>query len=845
MIWYNYLAPTVNTPLDSKSIVESGQMEARILALGAGSMYHGYYDLEQRETFVNYEGLMKPVFNTIYIDLDDDETKGEKAWVDSLNLCNNLRSNNIDFTLYFSGNKGFHIGIHMHALGITEGKPKAELEFFVKTFLFGLKEIYPSVDTRIWNANRKFRAANSKHEKSGLYKTMLYPGRKVSNLSMDQIRELAKGNTPLAPVVHPASVGKSDFLLSIVELGKKSVGDTTYSGKKSEIKEVAVGLMIDDPSMKYRTEKKKPCITGMFESRNPNFNRHDIGMRIITDMHATGETLEQAESKLTEWATGVYSNDTDRVKDSIRMLVDTYSKPQDYRFGCYDEIRMAYCSAKCKIYKTLDPKKRAMPLDVTKKQAQENMLRDNPNLEKSEGELADELLMGFGTICKASGEYFKWIGTHWEMIDRERFEYQLNQLAISIYQNQATTKQIKSLIDQVKMKIQVAPKTNHFFSTSLNKFNFSDCTAVITQDDKGKIKLETKPHDPTDMLASCHPFPLIAEHNLPKSNDWEHYLKMRNEDLGPDGIRIIKQMLGAALIPFVPRIFFIEGQTNSGKSTLAMIIKKLLGESNISAVQPVLKNGGSDRFTWEPAIGKIANIVLELDKGVPLDVNTLKMVRDKSTITMDRKNKGHVPATLPFFHVYCCNQMPASLEGNSGALNNRVTMLHFKPGYLNGLGGTIDLARRIWETDAGSVLEAAREGLQDLIESGFKYYESDTSQESVKTWQKQTDSVALFFEDLRTGEWKKPALEGKEFERGSLFYAEYKEWAKDSTRKPLGKQAFYNDIEKKTGVARKARGEGGVRFDVRSLIGSAENEQSGKENAMTVERETNASFPSY
>lgn len=845
MIWHNYLAPTTDTPLDKNSIVTSEELGRRLAALGAGSMYHCYYDLEKRDTFVGYEGLMKPVFNTIYIDLDDDETKGELAWMDAKAICQLFRENNIDFTLYFSGNKGFHICINMHALGISEaGTPKQELEQFVKAFLFGLKETYKTVDTRIWNANRKFRAAGSRHEKSGLYKTLLFPGRKVSNLTLSDIRELAKLQRSGA-MVHPNYSGEpSKILTGFVDLGKTVSGNTTYSGKKSEIKEVAVGLMIDDPSMKYRTLKKKPCIEGMVETRNPNFNRHDIGLRIITDLHATGASLEDAVKKIDAWAVGVYAGDTERVRDSVRMVHDTYSKPQDYRFGCYDEVKQAYCSAKCKIYKVLDAKKRASPLDVTTKQSLENAVRDNPSLEKSEGELADELLLNFGNICKASGEYFKWIGTHWEMVDRERFEYSINQMAIGAYLNGATTKQIKSLADHVKMKITVAPQTNHFFSASLNKFNFTDCTAVVSQIG-GKITLETKPHDPADMLATCRPFPLKADHKLSKSDSFKHYMQMRTEDLGPDGVRIIKQMLGASLIPFVPRIFFIEGATNSGKSTLGNLLIKLLGAQNVSGVQPTLQTYGGNRFTWEPSIGKIANIVLELDRGVPIDVNTLKLVRDKVPIAVDRKNKAHVPATLPFFHVYCCNQMPASLEGNSGALNNRVTLLHFKPQYLNGLGGIMDLGTHIWETDAGGVLEAAREGLQDLIDSGFKYFESDTSKDSVKNWQTQTDTVELFFEDLRIGEWPPPPIESKDWEKGSIFYASYKEWAKDSNRKCLGKQAFYNAIEQKTKVDRKARGQGGVRFDFRPLLKCVDSEQSVILDARNADREPSASPPSY
>lgn len=834
MIWYNYLASSVDTSLNTNSLCTSEKL-SEYIAKNTETLYHCYYNLEKRDTFVGYQGLLNPVFDSIYIDLDDDETKGDLAFADAKNMCQDFKENNIDFTLYFSGNKGFHIAIHKDNFEeLASPLPKEDMEKFVKTFLFGLKEKYKTVDTRIWNANRKFRAAGSRHEKSGLYKTLIYPGNKVTSMTLAEVRHLSSVSYK-REMQHPkCNLGPCPQILKdIVALGTGLVGNTTYSGKKSETKEVPQGQMIDDQSMKYRTLKDKPCISGMLESRNPAFNRHDIGLRIITDLHATGHTLSDAESKFSSWSHQTYGSDTQRITDSIRMLNDTFQKPQDYRYGCYDEIKQAYCSAKCKIYKALDPKKRAQPLDVTVKQSNENLIRENPNLELSEGELADSLIKELGDVCRASGDYFRWVKTHWERVDRDRFESMINQYSIAAYKNQAPTKKVKSLVDHIKMKIQVAPENNHFFNCSPNKFNFTDGTAHVTAID-GKLHLELKPHEPSDMLASCHNFPLYAEHNLPKaSNEWEQYLKLRLEDVGADGVRIIKQMLGAALIPYVPRIFFIEGITNSGKSTLAQLIKKLLGPGNVSEVLPVLKNGGGDRFNWEPAVGKIANIVLELPKNVELDVNTLKMVRDKTLVSVDRKREKHVQATLPFFHLYCCNTMPNSYEGNSGALNNRITMLKFKPGYMNGRGSIVEYAEHIWALDAGSVLEYAREGLADLMGSGFRYFESADSKKAVSEWQEITDTVTTYFSDLMSGEWKKPAeLEGKEYELGSILYGDFKKWAADSGRKATGKQGFFKELEVKMKMEKMERAKNGTRFKVPAWFLDSEMRPNGNATKM-------------
>lgn len=816
MEWYNFKALSVNTALDQKSLINSSILENFINDLQANTtLYHCYYDLEKRPSFVDYEGMMKPVFDTIHIDLDSDDG-GVQSWADTKALAKKFSDLGIPFHVYFSGNKGFHVAIHANAIGITSG-PKLEIETKIKSFLQGLKNEFQTVDLRIWNANRKFRAFRSKHEKSGLYKIRLTGiGIKASELTIDQIRNLAL-KQPEQRYEHPEKVEPSDKLMAIIQAGSST---STSAASKAKVKEVSQGSKIEDDSFKFRNFKDKKCIRAMEDTHLPQFNRHDVGLRIMCDLWAQGNTLEEASARMEKWAGRVFGNDRDRVSDTLRQLKDVFSRPQDYQFSCYDDIKQAYCSAKCKLYDQLDRKKRAEPIDSSNKQRKENRVRENDNLELSEGQIADKILAVLPELCKVAGNYFQWKVTHWERIDGNKFEDSIKKAAIAAYQNEAPIRMVENLAKHILTKIPMAPDTNHFFTSSPTKFNFTDYTAEVVADVKGNLNLVTKPHDKKDYLASCAPFPLIAPHTLKRGSEFRKYLETRRGDVGDEGIRIIKQMLGAALIPYAPRIFFIEGITNAGKSTLALLIKRLLGQENVAEVQPVIHGNGSDRFNWEPSIGKLANIVLELDERKPLDTTVLKMVRDKAAVSVDRKGKQHIQATLPFFHVYCCNTMPPSLEGNSGALNNRVTMLHFKPGYLNGSSGVVEYADHIWNDDAGGVLEIAREGLADLMESGFRYHVSDVSRDAVNAWQERNDSVKLWLKDVQSGESDIAGLEGKEWEKGGLLYVGFKNWCEESGKRPIGKHLFYEQLVSKLGWKKDPEGRGGVRFKVSGLVKS-------------------------
>lgn len=827
MKWMNYAAFSLDTELTKNIHRDPSQLLALIMNLKSGrELYHCYYDLEPRDTFKEYSGIMRPAFDQITLDLDSKDDGGAKAWEDTKLLASRLDAEDVPHRIYFSGNKGFHVSIHKSAFGITEG-PKDILQANVKNILFNLKKEYPTLDTGIWNANRKFRAFRSLNSKSNLYKIIVEKLDSGAWPELTDIKARAKDQPETSGSFLLQPVQKNPWLSGLAI--ESEATHTKASHSTAGVKELPQGTMEGDDSYKFRNMTGKKCIESMLKQALPQFNRHDIGLRIIYDLRATGTPIEKTMETLSKWARAAFSSESDsseRVAGTLRMVTDAYSKPQDYKFGCYDPIRMAYCSAKCKIYSSLDSKKRAEPLDQTKAHKQENEVRRNANLELSEGQLADELIKEFGgQVCKINGEYFQWLDTHWERMDRERFEGKMGEYAVKTYNNKATSKKLLSLLTQIKLKIPVAPEVNHFYRASLNKFNFTDGTAVVTRDLNGKLQLKMTAHDPSDLLSHVAPFPLFGEDKLPRNGDFKHYLKTREEDVGEEGLRIIKQMLGAALVPYIPRIFFIVGKTNSGKSTLALLILKLLGgEKNVSHALPIKSgSGGADRFRWEDSIGKLANIALELDDKETLDVNTLKMVRDKSPISVDRKGLARVQATLPYLHIYCCNEMPPSLEGNTGALNNRVSMLFFKPGYLNGLGGVTELANHLWDFDAGGILDVAREGLKDLIESDFKYYESDSSKEMVKKWQKSTDQLELFVEDLKFGGIEyKAQVDGNGWHLGSAFYQAYVNWAGDAGVKGVFKRhSFYDRVLAKYGVEVRARGEGGVRLKLDAVLQGA------------------------
>lgn len=130
-------------------------------------------------------------------------------------LYSNLEVNPKNLFICFSGNKGFHIGLHQNLFGGFEPSKKlherinvlavkvleetfgvttAEIQEEVKKGPKG-KKIFNLMDLSIYTPNRIFRAINSKNHKSGLYKIGL-TYEQLNTLTIDQIRILAKEPLP-------------------------------------------------------------------------------------------------------------------------------------------------------------------------------------------------------------------------------------------------------------------------------------------------------------------------------------------------------------------------------------------------------------------------------------------------------------------------------------------------------------------------------------------------------------------------------------------------------------------------------------------------------------------------
>lgn len=147
------------------------------------------------------------LFGDMYLDFDDEEDLSNSQrdailaiWY--LRQPYKLNLPETAFRIYFSGNKGFHVFVPATAFDL---KPDPNLNEHFKLMALDVRDQCPNntLDTKIYDRRRVLRMANSKHEKTGLYKVPL-TYKELCELTPDEIREKAKQPYRLAyPAVPP------------------------------------------------------------------------------------------------------------------------------------------------------------------------------------------------------------------------------------------------------------------------------------------------------------------------------------------------------------------------------------------------------------------------------------------------------------------------------------------------------------------------------------------------------------------------------------------------------------------------------------------------------------------
>lgn len=174
--------------LDAQADVDS---EAYLSAFTFGDDFRQH--LDATGSTKGFDGPCWSAWLWFDIDRDDLETSRRDAARLALSLIERYRFDDDDLLLFFSGGKGFHVGLPTASFG---PEPSPTFHRGARKFAEGLAAAAGVViDAGVYDKVRAFRAPNSRHPKTGLHKRPLALDELV-RLSAATIQELAREPRP-------------------------------------------------------------------------------------------------------------------------------------------------------------------------------------------------------------------------------------------------------------------------------------------------------------------------------------------------------------------------------------------------------------------------------------------------------------------------------------------------------------------------------------------------------------------------------------------------------------------------------------------------------------------------
>lgn len=368
--------------------------------------------------------------------------------------------------------------------------------------------------------------------------------------------------------------------------------------------------------------------------------------------------------------------------------------------------------------------------------------------DETEISVARKLVGHFGDTILAHGEdLFLWDNESgfWNHLEKGNFQ-RIMQIIVRLFGDAATDKKVRGAFNLFRISV---PQVNkNIFSQKKNLCNFKNGTLVF---DDGKVYL--KNHDKRDLLT--YSLPLLCPLNVASSPVDGSYLPpqglfnnlLQRVTAGDaEKITLLKQMYGTALFPYYPQIFFIYGKPKTGKSQIAKVAIKLVGDDNCSSVSPTNLFG----FNLHDTVGKRVNYDIDVTTRRPLTDDVLKKVIDQMPIQITRKNRDSLRATLPPIHIYVGNDLPSLSEGSAKPFERRLSLMHVTCSPIEAKEDNKKLAEEIIEKELEHVLNFAISGILSLWESKGEFVQAASKKNAMEEWENSSSPEKEFIELLKT-----------------------------------------------------------------------------------------------
>lgn len=209
-----------------------------------------------------------------------------------------------------------------------------------------------------------------------------------------------------------------------------------------------------------------------------------------------------------------------------------------------------------------------------------------------------------------------------------------------------------------------------------------------------------------------------------------------------------QKFLGLALsdIRDLKLSFFLFGPSNTGKSVVLNLLRRIIGEESCAAIS---FSQMSNEFALTQLLGKRINLSGEVSGATNKRLDIFKSITGNDIITTSFKGKDHFTFKNKALLVFACNNFPPIQDVvEFESFLSRIIMFPFQ--YPKPRTEWIANYEDILFQDIGNIISYAIKGLKNLDEDGYAFEESRSMKEIKEAFLGTFNSFALFAKHLLT-----------------------------------------------------------------------------------------------
>ena len=254
----------------------------------------------------------------------------------------------------------------------------------------------------------------------------------------------------------------------------------------------------------------------------------------------------------------------------------------------------------------------------------------------------------------------------------------------------------------------------------------------------------------------------------------------------------ILEMIGYSMTTSVAlqKAFILYGNTaQNGKSTLINIITELIGNENVGTVP--FKELSKNKFAGSGIRGKLLNVGSEMTDEFIEDVSNFKMYITGDEVEIEEKFKPRQKIKPYAKFIFSANELPTVADKTDG-FYRRLQIIPLEYSFTNKDRKTFDFNELITKEALEYLAKISIEAYLDMKENFSNFEESE---DEVNKYRTTGSSVLSFINDE---EYITSIVKSETRNRfAKEIYALYKNYCIENQYRPIGRNKFYKEFEKK------------------------------------------------